>query len=237
MLKTTKKYQNGNALFLILIAVALFAALSYALTSSGRGGGSIDKEKAEILAAQLMSQISDYQSRIQRLELGGGYDCVLFDDSAPTDTGKCYNGGAEISNQRTIGLFHPESGAPLPQISAEIDPLSGSGYQYYTGVATRQVLVNGVDVGSSAPDRYFYIETIHPEVCNALNKKLQDISGPIATAFAAVGSQGMTIHAYNDGSFVNSNDPTGAGMDEATDAGCIDLGGGYTEFQYVFDVH
>ena len=63
--------QRGNALFLILIAVALFAALSYAVTQSGRSGGGVDKEKAIIEAAEITQFASMLHQTVNRMVLTG----------------------------------------------------------------------------------------------------------------------------------------------------------------------
>src|SRR3954466_10752008 len=64
--------ERGNALFLVLIAVALFAALSYAITQSGRGGGSgITNEQAQLVAARIIQMANDTRTGIQRMTLTG----------------------------------------------------------------------------------------------------------------------------------------------------------------------
>jgi hypothetical protein len=69
--------QRGNALFLILIAVVLFAALAYAITQSNRGGGSdINTEKFALEYARLQQYASLAASELMRLELSG---CALSD--------------------------------------------------------------------------------------------------------------------------------------------------------------
>lgn len=80
--------QRGNALFLILIAVALFAALSYAVTRSGRGGGGIDRENTHLAKARLDSLAAEAKAAISRLMMFEGCSAteIAINSKPPFDT-------------------------------------------------------------------------------------------------------------------------------------------------------
>lgn len=70
--QTNRQSESGNVLFLILIAVALFAALSYAVTKSTRsGGGSTEKEKATLSSAAMTQYPTALRTAIIRMVLNG----------------------------------------------------------------------------------------------------------------------------------------------------------------------
>jgi len=60
----------GNVLFLILIAVALFAALSYAVTSSSRSGtGGVGEDKAKLAASTLLQYAAGVEQKLLRMTI------------------------------------------------------------------------------------------------------------------------------------------------------------------------
>lgn len=70
--RTTALIARGNALFLILIAVALLAALSYAITSSGRGTTDVKREQFILEAANLIQFAGEFEVAVNRLKLING---------------------------------------------------------------------------------------------------------------------------------------------------------------------
>ena len=103
-INTTYRGERGNALFLILIAVALFAALSYAITQSGRGGGTVDKEQALITAASICEYPATLRTAVTRMLITGtpGYGTAGISTVSP-GTGETYEvfdatgGGASVN--------------------------------------------------------------------------------------------------------------------------------------------
>ena len=98
-----RQSERGNVLFLILIAVALFAALSYVVTQSTRsGGGSTEREKNILSSAQMTQYPTALRTAIIRQVLGGvAIETVLF--NAPGTFGASTN----------LEVFHPSGGGAV----------------------------------------------------------------------------------------------------------------------------
>ncbi len=77
MKKLNRRQERGNVLFLILIAVALFAALSYAVTQSSRSGGDSSRETNILNAAQLTQYPTSIRTAVLRLVIDGFQDTGL----------------------------------------------------------------------------------------------------------------------------------------------------------------
>lgn len=159
--------QKGNALFLILIAVALFAALSYAVTQSGRGGGSIEKEQTLIKAAKIIQYAGTLRSAATRLLLTGTtIDTLEFGTNSDPDSGvvPCTTG--------TDCIFAPEGGGVV------WDPLPGfnKGFGYYNPASGPEALFNVTGVGTVAKDAVFWFwvdDTAEARaICTEINKSL-----------------------------------------------------------------
>lgn len=125
--------EAGNVLFMILIAVALFAALAYAVTQSTRsGGGDASKETTVLQASQIMQYSAEVQTAIMRMKLSNGctdgqisfensFDSRYINSNAPTNY--------------TCHVFRPEGG----NISYQLPPkdiyydTNTADYRFVTG--------------------------------------------------------------------------------------------------------
>jgi len=91
-----KNTQNGNAIAMILVAVALFAALGYAFSNTSRTSNRfLSDEEAKAYANQIISYGNEVRQAVKRLTLRGCSDTeISFENNvvsgytnpnAPTD--------------------------------------------------------------------------------------------------------------------------------------------------------
>ncbi|PCH99861.1 MAG: hypothetical protein COB76_04755 [Alphaproteobacteria bacterium] len=103
MMKTTYT-QKGNVLFLILIAVALFAALSYAVTQSSRSGGDAGRETNMINSAVLTQYPASLRISVMRLVIEG----VAVERQQ-------FNDPEVVGFTDRLSAFHPDGGGAVYQ--------------------------------------------------------------------------------------------------------------------------
>ncbi len=148
--------QRGNALFLILIAVALFAALTYAITQSARSGGNdISREGSIVSAGQLTEMPAAVRQAVERLMITGA------SASSITFTGAATSSDVFAPGTGTVN-FPPPPGACSPGCTAWV-------YQNFTDT-THGLFVGGV--GTDAPEILAVLPAMTLSVCTQMQKGL-----------------------------------------------------------------
>lgn len=173
-----KPGESGNVLFLILIAVVLFAALSFAVTMTSRSGGDVNQDKINLAAAQITQSGVDVDTAILRLRVARNIPDAEI--SFETDMLDNYENPACIKNDCRV--FLPDGGKISYQkphqewLDHHFSSEAYFGEWLYTGTACIPGLGAGHDTSCGGDTDQLELIAIlpylHKDICITLNKKL-----------------------------------------------------------------
>lgn len=179
---------DGNIFFLVLIAVALFAAVSFAVTQSSRSGNKdISSDQEELALNSFLSFASEIKVAVDRLVLSGRCSETALDFSNIYTVKTLSNStmdsdlGAviDISNSNapadySCHIFYPQGGGVSPRlIDKEIlssRSFNNTNYMHHRSYWPKVQAIDGV--GTSEPDLLMVMGRMSKAACFKMNEKL-----------------------------------------------------------------
>lgn len=172
--------QSGSSLFIILIAVALFAALSYAISQQGSSVGPISSERIRLLASDVIdmgNKLSDSVARVRLRQVSNTK--ISFENTIIAG----YTNAACTTDSCKIFTFDgggKDWETPTPDINSGID-------WGYTGSVAIQ------NIGGDSADLVALLPNISQDICNRINTLIGIYgSGGTPTVLAAVTANKFT---------------------------------------------
>ena len=163
--------ERGSAIFYVLTAIVLFAALSYAVSNMLKSGGSdVDREKVQLSAVEIIDYAGTIRRAIQNLKVSNGCsdEEISFEASNWSPATLYDNDNAPSDN--SCHVFHPSGGGVPWQKAPNGEVYGFSGYRYIDDVGT-----TGSDEESRA-DLYLAV-LVNTTLCKELNNQ-KDITNP-----------------------------------------------------------
>lgn len=171
-------FENGNVLFLILIAVALFAALSYAVTQSSRsGGGDATSEASLVSSAQITQYPASVRTSIIRQLVSKNVAVNTLSFNMPSAFAACTGTVAQTC------VFHP-SGGGATYVPAPADVATSGNQQDWVFNGENEINLVGTTVGSDNPsatsaDIIAFLPNVKTDICTKVNNELGVADGAI----------------------------------------------------------
>lgn len=147
--------ESGNIFVYILIAIALFGALSFTVSRSNRGNTStFNDQQAKIAAQEIIEYSQTIANAVQKLRLRG---C--------TDT--------EISFENNIETGYTNGNAPTDN-SCDVFHINGGGANYSNTLGAWLITGNlkVADIGSSTTNLNLLLPGLQQNICEFINQNL-----------------------------------------------------------------
>lgn len=166
-----KTYERGNAMVYILIAVALFGALSVTLSRQNDNADEqgIDDERVALYANEIIEYVSSMQNTVDQMIFTGS---EINDLDFVTPSEAAFNTGSNVHK-----VFHPQGGGLNYRASMKSNIANDATSQWSVN--------NGINVewtDSAADDVIFTAYFIREDVCAYLNQQITGSNTIPATA-------------------------------------------------------
>ncbi len=218
--------QNGSALLIVLIAIALFAALSYAVFKGGSNSTStLSDQQVKLAAEEIIAYSNTLATAVQKLRLAGCKDTQLdFSNTVWLNSGNVisypagYNSNAPASG---CSVFSSSDGKVTPVFFPRNYFINGAFFTIQGSSRIRKVSWPGI--GDEASQELIYnLPNVTREICLKINTLLgiENPGGEPATYSA--GSQSDFT-----GNYATSSTPMSFSSSDynGKSASCINGGG------------
>lgn len=167
----TPKAQRGNVLFLILIAIILFGALSFAVGNMFRGGSveTISEEKGKIITTDLIDYTRSIRQAIQAMRIDGCDETEISFEKSPFDGSDTDYVNLDSPSNFSCHVFHPNGGGINYQIANED---VGPNRDWFFGINRVGRLDGSQNIGTPAGDLVAMLLEINTSVCDLINDSL-----------------------------------------------------------------
>jgi hypothetical protein len=181
--------EDGNVLFLILIAVALFAALSYAVTQSSRsGGGGAQDSTSLIQSSQITQYPASVKTSVLRMQISNGITIGELAFDPPSQN--------SVQNNAPYAVFESEGGDATYKHRVSVGQNSVGPWRYW--YADIEGIGDGDDsVGS--PDSNDEIIAVLPGIPSGICEKVNnnfDLPDP-SDSGVTLGASGLPSSCTN----------------------------------------
>jgi hypothetical protein len=189
----TGSNQRGNILFIILIAVALFAALSFAISqSTGQSGQSASRETSQINSAYLHQYPVSIRQAIVRMRLSQNLtiDQISFANLIDTTYGT-------FATNPAREVFHPQGGGVVYQAPPE-GINDGSNWIFNGSIEVENV--GSTSGNANSAELIAFLPGVNEEICRAANRGYdgaQTSSPPPSVTVAGENTAFTGTFAYN----------------------------------------